>query len=65
MDMNKETSSSLILLIPREEESTIVEKLQESAKGGNIEAVKALLELQELNRFNELVNNMDDDEFTP
>lgn len=40
-------------------------KLQEAAKAGNIEAIKALQNLQWTNRFNELVNNMDDDEFTP
>lgn len=40
-------------------------KLQEAAAAGNIEAVKALQDLQRNNRFNELVNNMDDDEFTP
>ncbi len=40
-------------------------KLQEAAKAGNIEAIKALQNLQRTNRFNELVNNMDDDEFTP
>lgn len=39
-------------------------KLQEAAKAGNIEAIKALQNLQRTNRFNELVNNMDDDEFT-
>lgn len=40
-------------------------KLQEAANAGNIEAIKALQNLQRTNRFNELVNNMDDDEFTP
>lgn len=40
-------------------------KLQEAAQAGNIEAIKALQSLQRNNRFNELVNNMDDDEFTP
>lgn len=40
-------------------------KLQEAAQAGNIEAIKALQNLQRANRFNELVNNMDDDEFTP
>lgn len=40
-------------------------KLQEAAQAGNIEAIKALQNLQRTNRFNELVNNMDDDEFTP
>lgn len=40
-------------------------KLQEAAQAGNIEAIKTLQSLQRTNRFNELVNNMDDDEFTP
>lgn len=40
-------------------------KLQEQAKAGNIEAIKALQTLQANNRFNELVSYMDDDEFTP
>lgn len=40
-------------------------KLQEAATAGNIEAIKALQNLQRTNRFNELVSNMDDDEFTP
>lgn len=40
-------------------------KLQEAAKAGNIEAIKALQTLQANNRFNELVAYMDDDEFTP
>lgn len=40
-------------------------KLQEAAQAGNIEAIKALQSLQRTNLFNELVNNMDDDEFTP
>lgn len=39
-------------------------KLQEAAAAGNIDAIKALQRLQANNRFNELVNNMDDDEFT-
>lgn len=40
-------------------------KLQEAATAGNIDAIKALHDFQRINRFNELVNNMDDDEFTP
>ncbi len=40
-------------------------KLQEQAKAGNIEAIKALQTLQANNRFNELVSYMDDDEFNP
>lgn len=39
-------------------------KLQEAAKAGNIDAIKALHKIQANNRFNELVNHMDDDEFT-
>lgn len=39
-------------------------KLQEAATAGNIDAIKTLHKLQANNRFNELVNNMDDDEFT-
>ena len=37
-------------------------KLQEAATAGNIDAIKALQKLQALNRFNEFLNNMDDDE---
>lgn len=37
-------------------------KLQEQAKDGNIDAIKTLQKLQALNRFNELVTYMDDDE---
>lgn len=40
------------------------QKLQEAAKAGNIDAIKTLHKLQANNRFNELVTNMDDDEFT-
>ncbi len=40
-------------------------KLQEAATAGNIDAIKALQKIQARNRFNELVNYMDDDEFTP
>lgn len=39
-------------------------KLQEAAQAGNIDAIKTLQKLQANNRFNELVNHMDDDEFT-
>ena len=40
-------------------------KLQEAANAGNIDAVKTLQKIQKENRFRELVNNMDNDEFTP
>jgi hypothetical protein len=40
-------------------------KLQEAAKAGNIDAIKALQNLQARNRYNELVNHLDDDEFNP
>lgn len=40
-------------------------KLQQAAKAGNIDAIKALQCCQALNRYNELVNNLDDDEFNP
>lgn len=40
-------------------------KLQEQAAAGNIEAIKLLQELQAKNRFNELLANIDDDEFSP
>lgn len=40
-------------------------KLQEAATAGNIDAVKTLQKIQKENRFQELVNNMDNDEFTP
>lgn len=39
-------------------------KLQEAAAAGNVDAIKTLQKLQANNRFNELVNNMDEDEFT-
>lgn len=39
-------------------------KLQEAAAAGNIDAIRALQKIQAMNRFNELLNNMDDDEFT-
>lgn len=39
-------------------------KLQEAAQAGNIDAIKTLQKIQANNRFNELVYNMDDDEFT-
>ena len=39
-------------------------KLQAAAQAGNIDAIKALQKLQAHNRYNELVNHMDDDEFT-
>lgn len=38
-------------------------KLQEAAQAGNIEAIKTLQSLQRNNRLNQLINNMDDDEF--
>lgn len=37
-------------------------KLQEAAAAGNIDAIRALQKLQTLNRFNELLYYMDDDE---
>ncbi len=40
-------------------------KLQEAATAGNIDAIKELQKIQARNRFNELVNYLDDDEFTP
>lgn len=39
-------------------------KLQQAANAGNIDAIKTLQKLQQVNRFNELINYMDDDEFT-
>lgn len=39
-------------------------KLQEAAAAGNIDAIKALQKLQTVNRFNELIYYMDDDEFS-
>ena len=39
-------------------------KLQEAANAGNIDAVKTLQKIQKENSFQELVNNMDNDEFT-
>lgn len=40
-------------------------KLREQADTGNIEAIKTLQILQANNRYNELVSNVDDDEFNP
>lgn len=40
-------------------------KLQEAAVAGNLDAIKELQKFQARNRFNELVNYLDDDEFTP
>ncbi len=37
-------------------------KLQEVAETGNVEAVKALREVQAVNRFNSLLLSLDDDE---
>ena len=34
------------------------------AQAGNIDAIRTLQKVQANNRFNELVYNMDDDEFT-
>ena len=39
-------------------------KLQEAAAAGNIDAIKTLQKLQKVNRFNELIYYMDDDEFS-
>lgn len=39
-------------------------KLQQAANAGNIDAIKTLQKIQQANRFNELINYMDDDEFT-
>lgn len=39
-------------------------KLQEAARAGNIDAIRTLQKIQANNRFNELINHMDDDEFT-
>lgn len=38
-------------------------KLQEQAAAGNVEAIRSLQKLQEKNRFNELLAEIDDDEF--
>lgn len=39
-------------------------KLQEAAAAGNIDAIKELRKMQRENRFNEIIEYMDDDEFT-
>lgn len=39
-------------------------KLQEVARAGNIDAIKTLQKIQGVNRFNELLTNMDDDELS-
>ena len=38
--------------------------LQEAATAGNLEAIKELQKVQRRNKFDELLLNMDDDEFT-
>ncbi|MBD5401555.1 hypothetical protein HDR58_01970 [bacterium] len=40
-------------------------KLQEQAAAGNIDAIKLLQDLQAENKYNELLANIDDDEFSP
>lgn len=45
-------------------EDEVMLKLHEVAKGGNVEAINALRKVQAFNRYNELLNHMDDDEFT-
>lgn len=42
-----------------------VKALLKSAGLGDAESLKLLVELRERNRFNELIQNMDDDEYTP
>lgn len=39
-------------------------KLQEAAVVGNVDAIKALQKVQAFNRYSELINHMDEDEFT-
>lgn len=39
-------------------------KLQEAANAGNIDAAKALQKMQRENRLQDLITNMDNDEFT-
>lgn len=39
-------------------------KLHAAAEAGNIDAIKALQKVQAANRYKELLNHMDDDEFT-
>ncbi len=39
-------------------------KLQQAAEVGNVDAIKALHKMQAANRYNELLNHMDEDEFT-
>lgn len=57
---------ALMLVAARAEGiSTPQIKLQEAATAGNIDAIKELQKIQARNRFNELVNYLDDDEFTP
>ncbi len=40
-------------------------KLQEQAAAGNIDAIKLLQQIQDENRFNELLASIDDDEYGP
>lgn len=60
------SSVAVLIAAGRAEGRTMPQtKLQEQARAGNIDAIKALQTLQAKNRFNELVSYMDDDEFTP
>lgn len=62
-DIDVTVSRPVIPLATDDDE--LVAKLREAAKGGNTEAIKALQSIRREIRFKELVNNMDDDEFTP
>lgn len=63
-DIPGSTIAMLILAGRASGRATPQIKLQESAQAGNIDAIRTLQKVQANNRFNELVNNMDDDEFT-
>ena len=49
---------------PSEDRAELQERLQARSEAGDMEATKILADLQLENRYSELINNMDDDEFT-
>ena len=46
------------------EEDEILTKLKEMASGGDIEAVKALMEYEKAKKYTDLIKGLDDDEST-
>ncbi len=64
--MDESVSYSDVALAPLDVVlADVVKSLQSSAKNGNVAAVAALVDVRQDIRYTVLVNNMDDDEFTP